>query len=122
MVGSRYNKKRNFLTRLILGGHKMSRFPNLLPESLERGLYRAFNTVQMVQIPHWSLQSVSVKIAPTVGMVDRVYIPRTRKDVRSPDCPGSALGSTGSHDLSMICFNTLSFVTSSSYLRRPPLL
>ena len=45
-------------------------------------------------------------MAPTVGMVGRVYIPRTRRGWGASDCPGLAQGSIGGHVLLMTSSST----------------
>ena len=46
---------------------------------------------------HCSLKSLSLKTSPTIGRVDRIYIPRTREGIRSLWLPGPACRSTGGH-------------------------
>ena len=57
--------------------------------------------------PHCSVQDASLKTVPTVGMVDRAYIPRTGVRVRSLPLPwsSSGQGSIGGHVFSMTSSN-----------------
>lgn len=64
-------------------------------ERPERGLVT--HTVQVVSITHRSLKAVSWTIAPTVGLVGRMYIPRS-EDIHGLD---GALRSTRGHALWM---------------------
>lgn len=43
----------------------------------------------------FSLKTVSLKMAPTVGMVGRLHIPRTREGRGASDCPGPILRPAG---------------------------
>ena len=93
LVGGRFNKKGNLLISLILGGYKKrslnwpSRILNVYIEALGLVTY----VVQMVSTTHCSLKAVSLKTAPTVGIVGRTYIARSWEEVRSLRLPGSSL-------------------------------
>ena len=62
----------------------------------------------MVSTTRCSLRAASLKTVLTVGMVGRMYIPKTGEWGGASNCPGLACGSTGGHDLSMTSSNILS--------------
>lgn len=107
-IGS-FNKQGDLHTRFILGGHKMSRSPHppcqnlqVYTEALTRFSHiycsDGFNNMLLSQ-------GCILEMAPTVGMVGRVYVPRIGEKVRSLWLPGAALGSTRGHVLLMTCSN-----------------
>ena len=79
-------------------------------------------TVQMVQTTHYSLKAESLKMALTVGMVDRVYIPRTGEGVRSLRLPGSSSRvNQGSSPLNDSSNNYLTYcIFNSRFIDCPP--
>ena len=115
-VGSMFNKQGDLLrTRLVLG-YKMSRCPPQAPGFLK--IYReAFIGLSHMHHPYGlnytcSLKAASVKTVPPVGTVGRVYIPGTGEGRGASNCPGSVLGSTCGHILSMTSFNKIHPVKS----------
>lgn len=71
---------------LVSGGCKTSRSP-CLPTSILKVYIEAYQdwvtyTLQMVSKPHHYLKTASLKMAPNVGRLGRVYIPRTAAGVR----------------------------------------
>lgn len=107
--GRMFNRQGDLLrTRLVLG-YKMSRCPPQAPGFLK--IYReAFIGFSHMHHPYGlnhtcSLKAASLKTLPPVGTVGRVYIPRTGEGRGASNCPGSVLGSTCGHILSMTSFN-----------------
>ena len=62
-------------------------------------------TLQTASATHSSLEAASLKKAPTVGIVSRTYISRTRMRVRSLQSPESSSRVTSGHNASMTSFN-----------------
>ena len=48
-------------------------------------------TIQMVTTTLCSLEAVSLKMVPTMGMVSRMYISKAREEVRNFELPVSGL-------------------------------
>ena len=103
-----FNKQGNLLTRLILRGHKMSRSLHLPASVLN--VYRetsvGFNQVFSSDGLNNTLlpQGCVLGTAPSVGTVDRVYIPRTEEG--ASNCRGPAGESAGGHILLITSSNT----------------
>ena len=57
--------------------------------------------IQLVSTTHYSFKTVSLKMAPSVGMVCRTYIPRSRRSWEASDCLSVAHRSTSGHILLM---------------------
>lgn len=78
LVGGRFDKQGNLLTRLILGGRKASRssYPPARILSFYRGLNGVQPRTQFRVLTHCSLEAASLKTAPAVGTVGGAYIPR----------------------------------------------
>lgn len=109
LVGGRFDKEGNLLTRLILGGRKASRssYPPARILSFYRGLNGVQPRTQFRVLTHCSLEAASLKTAPAVGTVGGAYIPR-RGGARSLLPPGSTGG----------CGYVLSMSSSNNASRR----
>lgn len=111
LVGGQSNKEENLHIRLVFGSCKTNTSLHR-PSRILRVYIEAFNglshiTVQMFSITHCPPKGASLKMAATVGMVGRTYLPRPGKGVRSLQLPGS----TGGHVLLMTSSNTIPFIS-----------
>lgn len=79
--GGRFSRQGNLHKRLFLGSHKASRSLHLSARILKvyiEGLMRfSQHNVQTTSRTHCSFKAAFEKPAPTVGVVGRMYIPRT---------------------------------------------
>ena len=110
LAGGSFHKQENLRRRLVLGGCKTSRSLNLIARIWAyMGALTGFShiTIHMVSTTHYSLKAASLKMAPAVGMVGGMYIPRRRRVWGASDCLGSAYRSPGSHVHSMTSSNNI---------------
>lgn len=87
MVGDSFNKQGNFCTRLILGDCRWVDLYTYTPESWKLTCRPALGSVMhavLMVLTQSSLKTMSLKMAPTVGRVDRAYIPRTGEGDQLP--------------------------------------
>ena len=94
LVGGSINKQGNLHTRLVLGGHKRSRFPFCTHQTESECFYRGLNWVQsrvtsQIEIPHFYLKAVSLELLLGVGKASRGTF-QVREKVRSLQLPGSS--------------------------------
>lgn len=97
LVGATFNKQGNLPTSLSWAAARWDLHTHLSnPESLYRGLNWAESHIYLTDSLHtFSLKTVSLKMAPTVGMVGRLHIPRTGEGRGASDCPGPILRPAG---------------------------
>lgn len=91
LLGVRLNKQGNLFMSLASGSHKMNRSLKLpvrvLKVSIEPLSGFSHVYLQMVSTKLRSLKALSLQMAPTVGTVNRTYIPRTWVGIRSLQLP-----------------------------------
>lgn len=83
LAGGSFNKQRNSHTRLVLDNcktngalHPLTRTLKVYREALVGSVAYIF---QMVSLTHCFLKVMSLKTAPSVGIVGGTYIPRTEE-------------------------------------------
>ena len=112
LVGGRFNKQGDLLTKLVLGSHKMNRS---LPSSTK--LLQVYIEALMGVQSHISpdglkdillSQGYTLERAASVWKVGRMCIPRMGLGWRPSKCPSPVQGSTGGHALLITSSNKAS--------------
>lgn len=103
VMGGRFNKQEDWLTRLVLAKRWVD--PCTYPPNL-KSLTRGPNGAQSWLLPRWTQQHIAfsgciLEAAPSAGAVGGIHIGRKGEGWGTSDCPGPAHRSTNGHILLM---------------------
>lgn len=124
LVGGRFHKQGDLGMRLVFCHHKTSRSlpmpTRVLEVYVEPSLGSAGYTAHMLSLAQCCLKAAFFKIAPTVGKVDRVHIPRQGRGWGGSDCLSQLGGQlTSSHLHLMTSLNNGMKAVSKAEIMHP---